>query len=610
VKGVDGDLGLYWWMKMDQGSSARVLSQVVVRAQRGEEAAITELVAACRGAAIRQAIGILRDRSLAEEAAQEALVLAVDSLSDLQAPEAFVTWLRTIVVRQCDRVTRRRRVHVVPLSDLVEPTDTEPSPDELVIIAEQALTVQAAVGQLPDGQRSAVAAYYLESRTQAETAELLGTSVSTINNRLHAARNTLRRKLSSMNNRQVTTPGPVTTAASSEADPEHIYAALDTTGVAGPHWRQGRLARSRFDWDTSRLAADGTDVAALVGVYDLSMRIGHSTVRTAGFNLDYQADGTTDDTMEQLIAETVSAARQAGYGLGVSVGLSDGLRAAGFVPAWPHLMWFMPTDALPVNGPNHGAELDSTGFEPVHRDDLAALYDREHAGLTGTTLRPTYLVNKEPDGFRGLLWHDDTGAVSGYVSYAVIESWTNRTMLGPSNRGYDRLLWHDESAGDPDTRLAALAELAREHGCHEIALDRLHPRSPLADRIRELPHRVEHGYRHYGINVISLDTTLRSIIDVLDTRLQSSPINGHIEFRLTIDTQSVTIHGRPGDLKVDTPTGREQHAITGDQRLAQLLVGGTPTDRLLNQIDVVGDGRTLAGVLLPTQDPQMDNQSL
>ena len=548
---------------------------------------------------------ILGDRTLAEEAAQEAMLRAVGSLSDLQAPEAFISWLGTIVARQCDRVTRRRRVDIVPLSDLVEPTDTEPSPDELVIRAEQALAVRGAVGQLPGAQRDAVAAYYLESRTQAETADLLGTSVSTVNNRLHAARNTLRRRLSSMHDTPDTPPVDTTTAASSEAGSDRIYAALAATGPAGPHWRQGRLAHSKFDWDTSRLAADGTDVVALVGVYDLSMRIGHSTVRTAGFNLDYRSDSTTDEVTGQLTTETVDAARQAGYGLAVSVGLTDELRAAGFVTAWPHLMWFVPADALPANEPHA-----STEFDPVHRDDLAALYDAEHAGLTGVAVRPTYLANKEPQGFRGRLWSDGTGAASGYVSYAVIDSWTNRTMLGPSHRGYDQLLWHDESAGDPDVRLSILGELAREHGCHEIAFDRLHPRSPLADRIRELPHRVEHGYRHYGIKVLSLDTTIRSITEVLDARLRASSI-GDVELRFTIDAQSVTIHGRPGELEVRTPSGQERHAITGDRRLARLLVGTSTIDRVFNDSVVIdGDGNTLARVLFPAQDPQMDNQSL
>ncbi|CAN5495401.1 hypothetical protein BH24ACT5_BH24ACT5_13440 [soil metagenome] len=47
--------------------------------------------------ATRYAYTILRDRSLAEEDAQEAMTRAVASLADLQAPEAFFTWLRSII---------------------------------------------------------------------------------------------------------------------------------------------------------------------------------------------------------------------------------------------------------------------------------------------------------------------------------------------------------------------------------------------------------------------------------------------------------------------------------------------------------------------------------
>jgi hypothetical protein len=64
-------------------------------------------------------------------------------------------------------------------------------------------------------------------------------------------------------------------------------------------------------------------------------------------------------------------------------------------------------------------------------------------------------------------------------------------------------------------------------------------------------------------------------------------------------------------LEVRTPSGREPNAITGDQRLARLVVGTSTTDRVLDgTVEVDGDGNTLARVLFPAQDPQMDNQSL
>lgn len=53
--------------------------------------------------------------------------------------------------------------------------DPQPSPEELVIRAERALTVRGAIARLPDAQRDAATAFYLQDRTQAETAEVLAT---------------------------------------------------------------------------------------------------------------------------------------------------------------------------------------------------------------------------------------------------------------------------------------------------------------------------------------------------------------------------------------------------------------------------------------------------
>lgn len=602
-------------MEMNDHDDLQALNAVVERARSGDEGSVAELVSLTRGAALHHALSRLGDRSLAEDVAQESLLLAVRSLDQLRHPEAFVGWLRTIVVRQCDRVTRRGRLVVVPLSEVVEPTDVDPQPDEMVARAEQALAVRSAVDRLPAAQRDAIAAYYLAGQTQAEAADALGISISTINNRLHVARTNLKRKLADMHDK----PASPTTAPLAGTDHAKIYDALDRTGAAGPQWRQGRLGQSTFDWDTSRIATDGSNVAGLVGVYNLAMRIGTSTVRTAGFNLDYLADPTDDSTMQRLAAETVAAARDAGYGLAVSVGVTAELRAAGFVPTWPHLMWFVPTDALTAAATTTAATTttvdapDCDELEPVHSDELAALHDAEHAGLTGTVVRPTYLANKEPGGFDGRVWNDpETGSAAGYVSYAVIESWTNRLMLGPAHRGFDRLLWHDESAGDPATRLAVLAALAREHNCSEVAFDRLHPRSRLADHLRRLPHRIEHGYRQYGTAVLSLDATIRSIRDTLDERLQRSLLADHdIDLRIAIDDDSVAVRGRAGELEVTTANGQETHVIAGDQRLTHLLVGSAPLDRILaNEVRVSDDALAVANVLFPTQEPQMGNQGL
>lgn len=230
--------------------------------------------------------------------------------------------------------------------------------------------------------------------------------------------------------------------------------------------------------------------------------------------------------------------------------------------------------------------------------------------LTGTGVGPTYLVNKEPGGFSGRLWTDDTGAAAGYVPYAVVESWQNPALLGPSHQGYGRLLWHDRSAGDPTARLSVLAQLASEHGCDEVVFDRLHARSPLGRHLRQIPHRVETGYRRYSIKVLSLHDVLGALIPEFDAQLEHAEIAKEISLRLQIDTQTATLRGRPGHLTVGSDSEPVDGTIEGDQTLANLLVGTAPAPEIIADAHTTGEAPTLASVLFPDRAPHADNQTL
>ena len=88
---------------------------VVERAQRGDLAAFAELVVAFQDLAVGTAFGWLGEIELARDATQEAFLDAHLHLRDLREPAAFPAWLRTLVVKHCDRVTRRPRMVLAPL---------------------------------------------------------------------------------------------------------------------------------------------------------------------------------------------------------------------------------------------------------------------------------------------------------------------------------------------------------------------------------------------------------------------------------------------------------------------------------------------------------------
>ena len=155
--------------------------------------AFDELVRRFQDMAFACAYAALCDFHLAEDAAQGAFVTAWRKLAQLRAPEAFPGWLRRVVLTECSRLTRGRRVPTVALDDAgAHAAAREPSPQDSAEARELSETVQTALALLPRAERVAATLFYLEGRTHREIAELLGATTTTVAKRLHTARARLR----------------------------------------------------------------------------------------------------------------------------------------------------------------------------------------------------------------------------------------------------------------------------------------------------------------------------------------------------------------------------------------------------------------------------------
>src|SRR5690349_11614209 len=80
---------------------------LAARALGGETDAFEKLVASYRGMMLRVAYRIVRDQASAEDAVQDALILAWQHLSSLREAGALRSWLMRIVVNQCLSLKRR-----------------------------------------------------------------------------------------------------------------------------------------------------------------------------------------------------------------------------------------------------------------------------------------------------------------------------------------------------------------------------------------------------------------------------------------------------------------------------------------------------------------------
>ncbi len=84
-------------------------TELVTRAQRGDEGAFTSLAVAVGDRLHAVAHRILRDTDLAEDATQQALLNVWRDLPQLRDPARFEAWSYRLLVRACYAEARRTR---------------------------------------------------------------------------------------------------------------------------------------------------------------------------------------------------------------------------------------------------------------------------------------------------------------------------------------------------------------------------------------------------------------------------------------------------------------------------------------------------------------------
>ena len=169
------------------------VERLIQRAQQGDLEAFAEVTRRFQHMAFGYAVALLRDLQQAEDVVQEAFVAAWFGLRGLADPAAFPGWLRGIVRHQAYRVLRQRPRAPLPLEAAVAVPANGSTPDRRAEEREQVAAVLGAVAELPTPLREVVTLFYVHDCTQQDIATFLSLPVTTVNNRLHAARQQLKR---------------------------------------------------------------------------------------------------------------------------------------------------------------------------------------------------------------------------------------------------------------------------------------------------------------------------------------------------------------------------------------------------------------------------------
>lgn len=165
---------------------------LVVAAQRGDQAAFVDLVRVRGGRYFAIAHRILRDVDRAEDALQDALVIAWRDLPSLRDPDRFDAWLHRILTHVCMAQAGRERKRIANL--YVLPVDGPAAPDELLSVADRDLLDRGFRRLTPDERAILVLRHYVGYEPN-EIADLLGIPAGTVRSRLHHAHRAMRAAL-------------------------------------------------------------------------------------------------------------------------------------------------------------------------------------------------------------------------------------------------------------------------------------------------------------------------------------------------------------------------------------------------------------------------------
>lgn len=160
-----------------------------------DEAALAALYDRFGRVAYGLALRILRDRTLAEDAVQDAFLGAWRTAASFDPARGKAsTWLLTLVHRRAvDLVRREDRRRGEPLDSA--PAASGDATDETAEVREQRRRVQAALAQLPEQERRALELAYYGGLTQSELSEQLGVPLGTVKSRMFSALARLRELL-------------------------------------------------------------------------------------------------------------------------------------------------------------------------------------------------------------------------------------------------------------------------------------------------------------------------------------------------------------------------------------------------------------------------------
>ena len=168
--------------------------ELVIAARNGDLEAFTQLMKLSLRRLTGVANLILRDADLAQDAIQDASLIAWRDMRALRDPDAWDAWLHRVTVRACYKVSRKeRRRSLVELH--VTPDPRSPAGTDIATDVVDRDWLGRELGHLDIDKRTVIVLHYYLDLPVSAVAEVLDIPYGTAASRLHRGLETLRASL-------------------------------------------------------------------------------------------------------------------------------------------------------------------------------------------------------------------------------------------------------------------------------------------------------------------------------------------------------------------------------------------------------------------------------
>jgi len=160
---------------------------LIRRCQRGDKEAFGKLVEQYRSVLFGTAYLMMRDRGLAEDVVQEALIQIWKYLPSFRLKSSIKTWLVRIAINEVKQQTRKKKLPMIPLESAIQEIDRMNDTETTLTQNEERQSLRKALDKLVPEHREAIVLHYYSDLTVPEIAAVTGQREGTIKSRLSRA---------------------------------------------------------------------------------------------------------------------------------------------------------------------------------------------------------------------------------------------------------------------------------------------------------------------------------------------------------------------------------------------------------------------------------------